>query len=80
MWSGTGTTDISSGGHNVCRIATGMSRPNNAPAYYLGRPAGLWLSLGRRRRLRTMTISVPRPRLPMDERVLAISGGRRAPG
>jgi hypothetical protein len=57
-----------------------MSRPNNAPAYYLGRPAGLWLSLRRRRRLRTITISVPRPRLPMDDQVRAHPGGRRAPG
>jgi hypothetical protein len=57
-----------------------MSRSNNAPAYYLGRPAGLWLSLGRRRRLRTITISVPRPRLPMDSEIRAHPGGRRAPG
>jgi hypothetical protein len=59
-----------------------MSRPNNAPAYYLGRPASLWLSVDRRRRrrLRTVMISVPRPRLAMDERVRAHHGGRRAPG
>jgi hypothetical protein len=40
-----------------------MSRPNNAPAYYLGRPASLWLSLGRRRRLRTTRIPAPPRRL-----------------
>jgi hypothetical protein len=56
-----------------------MSRPNNAPAYYLGRPADLWLSLGRRR-LATVTILVPRPRLPVDARVRAGPGVRRAAG
>jgi len=57
-----------------------MSRPNNAPAYYLCRPASLWLSLGRRRRLRTNAISVPPPRRPLDDRVLVGPGGGRAPG
>ena len=31
----------------------GISRPGTAPAYYLGRPAGLWITVMRPRRRRT---------------------------
>jgi hypothetical protein len=42
------------------------SRPNGAPAYYLGRPASLWISV----------ISPRRKRNPPKHRANAITGGR----
>jgi hypothetical protein len=33
-----------------CQPGQRRRRPNSAPAYYLGRPAGLWLTVMRARR------------------------------
>lgn len=42
-------------GHDLHRLrpAPHVSRPNTAPAYYLGRPASLWINVMRPRRRRT---------------------------
>jgi hypothetical protein len=45
-------------------------RPNTAPAYYLGYPAGLWITAMRPRRRRTAS------RYPME---VAVSGGNTIP-
>jgi hypothetical protein len=45
----------------------GISRPSTAPAYYLGRPARLWITVMRPRRRRKRTTS--------DHPVQAVTGG-----
>jgi hypothetical protein len=44
-----------------------ISRPNTAPAYYLGHPARLWITLMRRRRRRTTSVQA------------VTSGGKQTP-
>jgi len=46
---------------------TGDSRPNGAPAYYLGRPARLWISIaGPRRRRRAPDHQADVPSAPQQ--------------
>lgn len=49
--SGEGLQD----GHDLHRLSRvpHVSRPNCAPAYYLGRPASLWINVMKPRRRRT---------------------------
>jgi hypothetical protein len=59
-----------------------IARPNGAPAYYQGRPVGLWLSAMRRRRSRTAsrqvteTVTGRRERTPSGHSLLAGAGSK----
>lgn len=54
--------------HIPARSAPGHSRPNTAPAYCLGRPAHVWISVMSRRRRR------PAPEHPADAVAVAWNG------
>jgi hypothetical protein len=59
-----------------------IARPNGAPAYYQGRPVGLWLSAMRRRRGRAAsrhvmeTVTGCRERTPSGHSLLAEAGSK----